>query len=196
MSVEVWQPTHLPPERILTERLVLRGWKADDAPLLKDAIDSSLEHLQRWMQWAMAEPSSNAVLCERLAGFADDFEAGRDFCYGIFAPDERSVLGGTGLHPRVGPGGLEIGYWIRVGHTNRGYATETALALTRIGLDVPDVERMEIHCDPRNVYSAAVPKRLGYSHVLTRVKDSLTPTGEPRDTMVWRLRRGEFAAVV
>jgi RimJ/RimL family protein N-acetyltransferase len=192
MTVDAWQPAHLPPQRILTERLVLRAWEADDAPLLKNAIDSSLEHLQRWMRWAMAEPSPIEVIRERVAGFADDFVAGRDFAYGIFAPDERSLIGGTGLHPRIGPGGLEIGYWIHVGQTARGYATEAAKALTRIGLDVPDVDRMEIHCDPRNVFSAAVPRRLGYRHVATRVKDALTPAGEARDTMVWRLTRSEI----
>ena len=32
---------------------------------------------------------------------------------------------------RIGPDGLEIGYWIRAGYTRLGYATEVARALIR-----------------------------------------------------------------
>ena len=46
----------VPPYRIETERLVLRCWDPRDAPLLKDAIDSSLDHLRPWMPWAREEP--------------------------------------------------------------------------------------------------------------------------------------------
>ena len=35
---------------------VLRCWHPHDAPLLKDAIDSSLEHLREWMPGAPDEP--------------------------------------------------------------------------------------------------------------------------------------------
>ncbi|MGI8886006.1 MAG: hypothetical protein ACR2G9_03745 [Gaiellaceae bacterium] len=45
-----------PPYRIVSERLVIRCWEPLDAPLVKEAIDSSLEHLQPWMPWARAEP--------------------------------------------------------------------------------------------------------------------------------------------
>ena len=33
------------PYRIETERLVLRCYEPDDAPLLKEAVDESIEHL-------------------------------------------------------------------------------------------------------------------------------------------------------
>jgi RimJ/RimL family protein N-acetyltransferase len=69
---------------IYTPRLVLRCWKASDAPLLKAALDSSLEHLRPWMPWANQEPSTITALEARLAGFAEDFRQGRDFIYGIF----------------------------------------------------------------------------------------------------------------
>ena len=35
---------------------VVRCWDPRDAPLLKDAVDSSLEHLRQWMLWANDEP--------------------------------------------------------------------------------------------------------------------------------------------
>ncbi len=48
-----WVP---PPYRIRTERLTIRCWEPRDASLLKDALDSSLDHLRPWMPWALEEP--------------------------------------------------------------------------------------------------------------------------------------------
>ena len=45
------------PDRIDTERLVLRRWRPADAPLLKAAVDASLTHLRPWTPWAVAEPT-------------------------------------------------------------------------------------------------------------------------------------------
>lgn len=39
--------------------------------------------------------------------------------------------------------------------------------------------------DPRNVRSVAVARRAGFRHVKTLVGDALSPSGAPRDTMVW-----------
>jgi RimJ/RimL family protein N-acetyltransferase len=46
-----------PAYRIHTQRLVLRCWHPTDAPLLKAAIDASLEHLRPWLPWAQYEPT-------------------------------------------------------------------------------------------------------------------------------------------
>ncbi len=51
--------------------------------------------------------------------------------YGIFDSNETVVLGGSGLHTRIGPGALEIGYWVQADHIGKGYATEVCAALTR-----------------------------------------------------------------
>jgi RimJ/RimL family protein N-acetyltransferase len=145
------------------------------------------------MPWAMDEPSALPVLETRLAKFRDDFLSGAEWLYGIFDPAEHAVLGGAGLHPRQGPGVLEIGYWVRADVTGLGYATEAADALTRAGFADPAIERMEIRCDPRNLRSAAVPRRLGYRHAGTLERNTTTPGGQMRDTMVWELTRQEFS---
>jgi RimJ/RimL family protein N-acetyltransferase len=177
-----------PPRRIETENLVLRAWRASDAPLLRHAIDSSLDHLRAWMPWAMNEPASLEDTFARLAGYAAKFDAGEDFVYGIFNRDETSVLGGTGLHPRIAADGLEIGYWIRADQVRRGFAVEAARALTEAGLAVPDVVRIQIHCDPANVVSRRIPERLGYRLIEHRSDDTIDPRGLPRDTVVYERR--------
>lgn len=163
-----------------------------DAQAMKAAIDGSLVHLQQWMPWAMHEPSDLPAIERRIEEFRDNFAAGREWLYGIFDHSERDVLGGTGLHTRIEPGGLEIGYWLRADQTGHGLATEAASALVRVGIVELGAEWIEIRCDPNNARSSAVPKRLGFRHTTTLEQHTLTPTGEPRDTMVWQLTAAEF----
>lgn len=182
------------PERIETSRLLLRCWRPEDAAWLKHAVDSSLAELQAWMGWAMDEPSPIGVLEERLNGFRDDFRAGCDWMYGVFDRAETRVVGGAGLHPRGGPDVVEIGYWIRTDATRRGHATEAAATLTALAFEFAAIDRVEIRCDPRNLPSAAIPRRLGYRHTDTRLADARTPAGGPRDTMVWTLAQAAYVA--
>jgi len=151
-----------PPYRIRTERLLLRCWNPWDAPLLKDAIDSSLENLGRWMPWAREEPTSVEEKAELLRSFRGRFDLGQDFVYGIFDLDETEVVGGTGLHTRAGDDALEIGYWIRDSRVGNGYASEASAALTRVAFEACRVDRVEIRVDPANATSLAIPRRLRF----------------------------------
>src|SRR3954452_11299172 len=96
--------------------LEVRPWTEDDAPALSRAIAESLEHLRPWMHWIADEPLS---LEERRAWMLDP--AGNDEHYGLWLGDR--VVGGCGLHRRLGPGALEIGYWVHAAFTRRGLAT-------------------------------------------------------------------------
>lgn len=182
-----------PAYRIQTPRLVIRCWNPEDAPLLADAVTASVQHLRPWMPWAHAEPEELETKVQRLRGFRAKFDADEDYVYAIFTPDGREVVGGTGLHARVGADALEIGYWISVRHVGRGYATEAAAALTRVGFEIHRLERMEIRCDPRNHASASVPRKLGYTHEATLRANVRDVDGAMRDTMVWGLVRAEYA---
>ena len=71
-------------DEIRTPRLLIRCKRPADAPLLKRAVDSSLDHLRQWMPWAMHEPSELWVIEERIARFQREFQSGVDRSYGIF----------------------------------------------------------------------------------------------------------------
>jgi len=177
------------PDEITTDRLRVRTWRVGDAPLLKVAIDTNLDHLRAWLPWAMHEPSSLESLAGRIERFAADFAAGREWLYAIFSRDGRDLLGGCGLHPRSGPDVLEIGYWLQQQATGLGYATEACRALVESAFACPGIARVEIRCDPANTTSARIPARLGFTHVSTIRGDGQTPNGERRDSMVWQIAR-------
>jgi RimJ/RimL family protein N-acetyltransferase len=182
-----------PPYRIETERLVIRCYEPRDAPLLKDAIDSSLEHLRAWMQWAQLEPQTLEEKTALTKLFRAEFDSGENFTYGIFSTDESELVGGTGLMPRIGPGGLEIGYWIRASATRQGFVTESSAALTRVGVEICEADRIEIRIDPRNEASLGVPRKLGFLEEATLRRRLPSPEGEPlRDVTIFTMFREDF----
>jgi len=189
-------PTEIPGPayRIRTRRLVLRCWDPADAPRINAAIEQSREHLSPWMPWARDETLSLQERVSFLRRARGRFDLGEDFGYGVFSPDESEVWGGCGLHTRLGPGALEIGYWVHVDHINQGLATELAAALTRVGFEIHDLRRVEIHCDPKNVRSAAVPRKLGFTHEATLAQR--VPDGDQglRDAMIWSLHLADYPA--
>ena len=175
----------------MTERLVARCWEPADAPLLKDAVDSSLEHLRPWMPWARDEPQTLPQKVQLLRAFRGQFDRGENFVYGLFSADESEVVGGSGLHPRAGDCiSLEIGYWIRASAIGRGYATEASAALARVGFEVCGADRIDIRVDPANERSAAVPRKLGFvEEARLRRRLISAPGEEPRDALIFSLFR-------
>ena len=94
---------------------------------------------------------------------------------------------GSVLHRRLTGNALEIGYWIRADLINRGLATEIAAALTKVAFSVNKVDRVEIHCDPANVRSAAIPRKLGFTQEALLRRRATGSDGSPIDTMIWTL---------
>jgi RimJ/RimL family protein N-acetyltransferase len=184
-----------PAYRIVTPQLVIRCYNPADAPLLAASITESIEHLLPWMPWAAAEPEALDIKIERLRQFRAKFDLGQDFIYGIFNPQENRLIGGTGLHTRIGADALEIGYWINKNDLNHGYATETSAALTKVAFEINRVKRVEIHCAVENLRSAAVPRKLGYTHEATLRKRSFA-NGQLSDSMVWSLFADEYPATL
>ncbi|WP_445383070.1 GNAT family N-acetyltransferase [Robiginitalea sp. IMCC43444] len=178
--------------RIETNRLVIRCYAPADAKKLLSAITESLEHLKPWMPWAAQEPSSLKAKRDLLKKFREEFESGIDYTFGIFNKKEDRVLGGTGLHTRLGENEREIGYWIHAEFLNQGLATEAAGALTKVGFEYEKLERIEIHCDPLNVRSRKVPEKLGYTLVKVIRNKPFPATGGTRDTMIWEINRETY----
>ncbi len=185
-----WVP---PPYRIRTARLTIRCWEPCDASLLKDALDSSLDHLRPWMPWALEEPRPLDEKVELLRAFRGRFDLGQDFVYALFDRDETEVVGGSGLHTRLGDGALEIGYWLRASRVGSGLAREAAAALTYVAFRVCQVDRVEIRIDPGNQASLRIPRALGFVEEGTlRRRLPAGGDGVPRDMVVFAAFRHAF----
>jgi RimJ/RimL family protein N-acetyltransferase len=166
-----------------------------DAPLLKEAVDSSIEHLLPWMPWAKNEPQTLDEKVALLRQFRSSFDADDNYGYGVFSRDEARQIGGAGLHKRGGPDSLEIGYFVRADAIGHGYATELAAVLTRVGFEICGVARMDVQVAPHNERSLKIPRKLGYILDGT-LRRRLEPVleGEPwRDSMLFSMLSEELA---
>lgn len=182
-----------PAYRVLSARLEIRCYQLTDAPAMRDAVISSLDHLRPTMPWAWDEPKPIEDHYARLRRFRSMFDTGADFIYGAFERDTGRLIGGTGLHPRVGPEALEIGYWVRADATRRGYATEMAGALTRVGFEVEGVDHIEIRIVPENIGSLRIPTALGYTREGVLRRRITDRDGHPsRDAVVFLMTREEY----
>jgi RimJ/RimL family protein N-acetyltransferase len=170
------------PEVLTGPDVTLRRYRLTDAEILKESIATSQEHLRRYMPWAIEPPTDESVM-DFLKPSVESFRTDNNANYAITRTDDGLYVGGCGLHDRVGPGVLEIGYWVDVRHVRRGVATAAARLLTEAAFGL-GVEQVIIRCDVSNQASAGVPRRLGYTLREVRAKESLAP-GETGQEMVW-----------
>jgi RimJ/RimL family protein N-acetyltransferase len=182
-----------PPYRIETDRLVIRCYEPEDAPLLKAAVDSSIDHLLPWMPWARYEPQSVEDKVELCRMFRGQFDLDQNYIYGIFSPDETEQLGGSGFHKRSHEGALEIGYWVVASAVGRGIATEVTAVQTRAGFELAGLDRIDIQVDPENERSLAIPRKLGFTEEGTlRRRLEAHEDGLRRDSTTFSMLREEL----
>ncbi len=177
---------HRLPALVESARLTLRQWTDDDAAALSAAIEASLEHLRPWMPWAADEPSGLEDRLALIRRWRSEWEQGGDSVVGVLLGDV--VVGGAGLHRRVGPDAVEIGYWTHVDHVGNGYAPEAAGALIKAAFDVSGIDRVEIHHDKANAASAAIPRRLGFT-LADETPDEVESPGEIGIECRWVMTR-------
>jgi RimJ/RimL family protein N-acetyltransferase len=175
-----------PPEVVLdVAGAVLRAPDPIDGDAMASAVNASLEHLRGFLSWA-EKPATVDQQAVRLAIAAEAFAVGGDAIYTLVAGDD--VIGSVSLHRRLGPGALEIGYWVRADHEGQGLVTAAVRALVAVGFESDGAERIVIRCDEANVRSAAVAQRVGFTLVEARDRPKLAPSQSGRE-LVWERRR-------
>lgn len=181
------------PEMLHTPRMLLRPWRAEDAASLLPILQANQAHLGPWIPPRISEPSPLPELERRLAGFAAEFMADREWRYALLSPDESQIIGEVSLFPRDAAGRVpllaadraEIGYWVRADMTGRGLATEASRAMLDVGRTLARLLHAEIRCDARNAPSAAVPRRLGFTLATTLEEPASSPGGSVGQLQVW-----------
>jgi len=178
------QGNERPDEVIEHGPVTLRRYREDDLEAVFAAVTESLDHLRPWLPWAADYSRESAR--EFLAQSVADWDGGTAYNYAIMA--DGVLAGGIGLMARIGPGGLEIGYWVHREHARRGLATAASAALVEQAFRLPGVDRVEIVHDELNVASGGVPRKLGFTEVERRPIDIRAPEGTGIG-VVWRLTR-------
>jgi ribosomal-protein-serine acetyltransferase len=179
------------PDHLETERLLIRAPKPGDAPPIHAAIQESVDNLTPWMPWATPDETVDD-LESHLRSMAARFLMREDLPLMLWRKSDGLYVGGSGLHridwsvPK-----FEIGYWVRASLQGQGYITESVNGIAHFAFNTLQAERVEIRCDSRNTRSAAVAQRAGFKLDGTLRRDSRSPSGDLRDTLVFSKIRGE-----
>ncbi|MBP2658992.1 MAG: GCN5-related N-acetyltransferase [Firmicutes bacterium] len=166
-------------------KLILKAPDIEYAPLVKQAIQESIDDLKIWLNWAQYIPSVEECQ-ERATTALEAFRESRDLPFYIFTKNEQNFIGGAGLHridwsvPK-----FEMGYWIRTSCQRQGYATEAVQLLTKFAFTKLNANRVEIRCDDKNLRSKAIPQKLAFRFEGMLRNDTRTPDGQLKNTLVF-----------
>jgi len=173
------------PDPIETDRLLIRSPRPGDGIEVNQAIRESYSDLHEWMEWASYIPEV-AETEQRKQEAQARFLAGEDFQVHAYLKTINVLVAVATLHPlNWSVPSFEIGYWCRRGFQGQGYVTETVRALTQVGLEVFEANRIQICCDERNIRSRRVAERAGYSLEAVLKNEQRAPDGKLRNTLVF-----------
>ena len=180
------------PDEIVDGALALRAWTVDAAPEMERVVTANLAHLRPFQPWVAQEPLTPAARVALIEQWQAERAAGMQAPYGIWS--DGRLVGSTGVHHRIGPDGLEIGYWVAAADCGRGIATWAARSMTSAAFTQGQVSYVEIHHDPTNEVSGRIPARLGFEQVGTIIPDRPLAPAETGVSVVWRLTREAWRA--
>lgn len=168
----------------------VRRWSEQDGDDLQAVLVASADHLRPRMAWIDLWLDADCDPAGTIRGWNADWERGGDLYAGVF--EGELVVGAVGLHRRIGPEGLEVGYWLADGATGRGLATAAAGLATDLAFADRAIARVRIaHC-VTNAPSEGIPRRLGYR--LIGDEPVTRPLG-PADTgvdRIWEIARADW----
>jgi RimJ/RimL family protein N-acetyltransferase len=142
------------------------------------------------------EPRTFEQTAQWLREARASFDRDLAWHYAVFDRKNGRLLGGNMLNPRVGDGGLELGYWTCTSAVRKGIAGEASQAMVRCAFEIHGASRAEIHCAPENRASAAIPESLGFVHEATLKRRTMDTEGRVLDLMIWTLLKEDYAGSV
>jgi RimJ/RimL family protein N-acetyltransferase len=143
---------------IRTERLVLRRFDGGDLEAFH-----AYHSLPETARFLPGEAKSYTQCMERVGKYANFvFENEGDWvALAIEAADSPGLIGEVVLKWLPGFGQAEVGWSLAPGARGKGYATEAAEAMLKLGFEGLDFHRIDAKLDALNTASASICERLG-----------------------------------
>ena len=177
---------------LITERLQLRPYRPDDLDALLAMFGRA--DVSRYLNWEPMDREAATALLERRRKQTRIEHEGDGI---VLAADEREAERFVGevmlrLTSEVSRQG-EIGWSIHPDVQGRGYATEAAREMLRLGFEELGLHRIVAECDPRNEASIRVMEKLGMRREAHRLEAMLLK-GEWVGSMVYAILASEWRA--
>jgi ribosomal-protein-alanine N-acetyltransferase len=151
------RPLRLP--RIEDPPLLLRAFADEDVPLIQDVSADPLIPLITTVPTKPGAAAARAFIARQH----DRATRGEGYSFAIADLAGGAAVGQIGLWLHDLPQGrASIGYWVAGRHRGRGIARHALRMISRWGLGLPGVHRLELYVEPRNEASWRAAERAGY----------------------------------
>jgi RimJ/RimL family protein N-acetyltransferase len=175
---------------ITTERLVLRRFRAADAPVLAEY--RSDPQVALYQSWDAPFPLLRAETA--VANFmASDPDKAGWFQYAIERAADQRLIGDVGVHLHDNLMQAELGFTLAREHQGQGYATEAVHAVLDRLFRLQGLHKVTGECDARNTASAGLMERLGFTRE-GHLRQQTYIKGEWTDDLLYGLLATEFLA--
>lgn len=177
------------PERLETERLVLRVRTVDDAVYIFDYASrpeasypagfppvKTLEDEIYYLEHILPERNEK-----------NNLPAG----YGIVVKGTDKIVGSVDFNHRHEDDVLEVGYILHPDYWGLGYVPEAARTLIDLGFQELGLHKIEMTCFGYNVQSQRVTEKLGFT-LEARIRDRKDAQENRCDSLIYGLLRSEW----
>jgi len=154
-------PAAIAPTQLVTDSLLLRPYRVDDAPALHAAVRESIASVGRWLPWCHAG-YSEADAAAWIAHCAETWHSGDQYTFAVFDATGQRFLGAAGLSQRNCEHGFaSLGYWVRDSARGRGIAACAGRLVAAFGFDSVKLTRIEILAAMDNHASRRTAENIG-----------------------------------
>ncbi|MBZ6082265.1 GNAT family N-acetyltransferase [Streptomyces olivaceus] len=153
--------------------LLLRPWRADDAPAVHAAFQDPAMH-----QWHARAADSEVEVRGWIAEWQRAWEGERGVQWAVADASDDRLLGRVALREVVlGDGVAEVAYWTTAAARGRGVAARATRALAHWALDGIGFQRLELLHAVANEASCRVAHKSGFALEGTKRSALLHPDG-------------------
>ncbi|MEU2910936.1 GNAT family N-acetyltransferase [Streptomyces massasporeus] len=153
--------------------LVLRPWRAGDAPAVYEVFQDPVMH-----QWHARAADCVAEAGDWIQAWHQAWEGEREAHWAVADAESGELLGRVALRElRLDDGTAEVAYWTAPQARGRGVAARATTALTHWALDEIGFHRLELLHAVRNEASCRVASRTGFALEGTKRSAIMQPDG-------------------
>ena len=183
-----------PPERLQTDRLVLRRVAATDAEEIFQEYAAD-EEVTRYLTWQPYTAETAPALKNFLTNLIRQWEDGSEFAWVLTLSGEDRAIGM--LSARILGHKLGLGYVLGRRHWKRGYMSEAVLAVANWAFLQDTIYRIGATCDIENIASTRVLEKCGFERegILRGWINHPNVSDDPRDSFSYSLVRNVMPAL-
>jgi len=172
------------PEKIETDRLILRKPRIEDAPFIFERYAQDSE-VTRYLIWKPHKHVSETE--DFIKRCIDVWEQKTNFPYVLTLKEKDEPVGMLEVHAKWFK--LEVGYVLARSFWGKGYMTESLNAVIVWTFNHPDIFRVQAICDVENIGSARVMEKAGMERegLLRRYVLHPNISNEPRDAYLYAI---------